>query len=830
MNASPGQTLGRFTLGDRLASTGLATLYMAEERGSSRRVVVKLFRAYFSDEPDLLNEYFEQVERIARLDHPHILAALATGRGDEPWVATEFMAGGSLKDRIGQPITLAEVDRIASHVAAGLDAAHAAGVRHWNIKPSNVMVDADGSYRLADFGMAVLGRGAHALIRSASTTPLPTYMPAEQTLEMTLSERSDVYSLGVLLYHLLTGQAPYVGADPAAVWAKQLAGPPERPDAIEPAIPASVSDVVLAALVSNPEKRYASGGELAQAFHQAVEEAASSGVEILARPEPAPAPPETPAAARDTGERVHCHVCGGLNPPGATHCGSCWSNLEQAVVVDERDLLERLELQRKTDLLARTVGIAVVAVAVFVSVVLLLVTTGGVSSALSSATSVSAAGEWAMFQRDPKHTGFSPGPAPEIQRVVQWQRVVQARLVADPVVAGGVVYAGSGDKRLLALDVDSGELLWEADLGGILIESPALAGDMIYVGLSNGFLLGIDRATGQRRWAFRTGGPIFSAPVVKDGLVYVGNGNGIFVAVDAITGKKIWDFEINAWISSSPAISDDDIVIFGARDGNIYFLEAKSGKSRLRFRVVSGVESSPVIVGDRAYVNADDGRFYVLDLNERRRLLDRQFLRVRNQLFIWNILKNPPKQRGFIGSRRLSRSAGVFATPAVAHDMLYVVSADGRLFAVDREARTVAWEFAAGRTLFTPPTVVGDTIFVGAKDGKVYAVDAATGQQRWQWQAFLNSKITTSVIVAGDSLFVTAMQERILLEQPVQVTADSPRQTEDGQPLAEGWYFRFAPSPCDPSPQLQGPFSEAEAAQTEGRREASACSVFYVLK
>lgn len=837
MAPQPNQTLGRFTLRDRLASTGLATVYAAEDGHSKRPVVVKVFRAYFSGEPELLDEYFELLQRIADLHHPHILAALDSGREGDPWVAMELMSGGSLKDRIGQPITLAEVDRIASQVASALDAAHAAGLRHWDIKPSNVLIDGDGAYRLADFGMAILGSGADPLMRSLSTTPLPAYMASEQALAMSLTERSDVYSLGVLLYHLLTGRVPYTGVDPAVISAKQLAGPPDRPDEIEAAVPSSVGDVVLTALASNPEKRPASAGELARSFHQAIEATGSAATELLSRPEPsqqATPPSDAPVAVADVaiarGDRVHCHICGAFNPPDSPHCEACWANLNQAGIVDERSMLERQELKKKGDLLTRTVATALVAVGILVGVILFIVAGGGVPAPLSSITSASAANEWAMHQRDPRHTAFSPGSAPDLQGEVQWSRIVAARVVADPVVADGIVYMTSGEKSLLALDLETGAVIWESKLGGIINESPALAGDMVYVGLINGLLMGIDRATGERQWTFRTGGPIFGAPTVKDGLVYVGNGNGIFNAVDAITGKKIWDLNVDLWISSSPAISDDGIVVFGARDGNIYFLDAKSGKSRLRFRVVSGVESSPVVVGNRVYINADDGRLYALDLDERRRLLDRQFLRVRNQLFVWDILKKPPSQRGFIWSSVLSRRGNVFATPAVAPGIIYVVASDGRLVALDLETQEKLWTFAGTRQLSTSPTIIGDTVFVGSRDGTVYSLDALTGEERWSWQAFPNSSITTSAVVAGDALLITAMQERAVLEEPVHVTDDAPRANAEGESLENGWYYRLVASPCDTDPPLMGPHPKRDRALTAGRLAIAPCSVFYVLK
>ncbi len=845
------QRYGRFVIEERLADTALATLYRARDAESGQTVALKVLRAYFAGRADLLDAYFGEVERAAALRHPNILAAVAWGRDPQPWIAMELLPGASLQERIGQPIAIGEVGRIASHIGAALDAAHAAGLTHGDLKPANVFQDATGAYRLADFGMAVLARGADPLTRSTSRTPLPAYMAPEQALDLSVTQRTDVFALGVLLYHLLTGQVPYPATDQATAAARHTFGPPPRPDQLERGVDPPVADVLMRALSLSVERRYALAGELALAFHQAVESTGSAPVRVLVRAQAAPAAAAPAKAASSsepwaaTPERAMCHVCGHLNDPDATHCKRCWAALEPGAVVDEQAVAGMREWRLRRERLLRAGAIAGIAAAVLVGVVAYLLT-GGVLQPKSSLTSASAGDSWAMHQANPQHTGYTPGPTPALQGVVRWQVPVPARLTADPVVADGIVYLATGDRRLLALDAATGAIRWQVPLDGVAGAAPAIAGSTIYVALLDSRVLALDRANGQLRWVFRSGGPIYAPPTVNKGLVYVSTGGGTVHALDAVTGDQVWDFAIDDWINSGVAISEDGIAVFGARDGNVYFLDAETGRHRLRFRTVLAVEGGAAIVGDRAYVPTDGGAIVALDLTERRRLFDRQYLRLRNQFWVWNLISDPPRPRGLIWSGCVERRGvvcrgGILATPAVAHGLVYGVTREGQLGALDIETGETKWRFPAGRMSFPAPTVAGETVFVGTDAGKVYGVDARTGQARFEWRAFPGSQISTAAVVVGGTLYAAAMQERVEPELVQDVGGTAPG-LAPGERLAGGWYYRYPATLCEgPSPlrgfspvpgQSQGPltpFDDRDVALSAARLAAPTCSVLYAV-
>jgi hypothetical protein len=279
----------------------------------------------------------------------------------------------------------------------------------------------------------------------------------------------------------------------------------------------------------------------------------------------------------------------------------------------------------------------------------------------------------------------------------------------------------------------------------------------------------------------------------------------------------------------------------------VYFLDAETGRHRLRFRTVLAVEGGAAIVGDRAYVPTDGGAIVALDLTERRRLFDRQYLRIRNQFWVWNLISDPPRPRGLVWSGCVERRGvvcrgGILTTPAAAHGLVFDVTREGTLGALDMETGETKWGLAVGRTYFSSPTVTGDMVFVGTDAGKVYGVDALTGKARFEWQAFPGSQISTAAVVVGGTLYAAAMQERVDPEL-VRVTGGTAPGLAPGERLADGWYYRYPATLCAGASPLQGftpvggqaqspptPFPDQDVALSAARLAAPTCSVLYAVR
>ena len=261
MDLNLGDSLGRFQIEARIGATGLASLYRARETTTGRRVALKVLRPYLSEASNAAEDYLSITARAAALSHPRVASIVDWGMEDVPWTAFA-LAEGSVADD-SRPRTPREAARIVSDVAEALDAAHAAGLLHLDLKPGNVLIDDDGHFLITDFGMPVVAAGVDPLVRVTSKTPLATFMSPEQADLGATTPASDIYSLGVLAYWLLTGgEAPYEGGDAATVAAKQLRYPAPSLEDAAPGVPPRGRRRGGAGAVSKPGGALPHGGSL----------------------------------------------------------------------------------------------------------------------------------------------------------------------------------------------------------------------------------------------------------------------------------------------------------------------------------------------------------------------------------------------------------------------------------------------------------------------------------------------------------------------------------------------------------------------------------------
>jgi len=269
-------TLGRgYTLERELSGGGMSRVFVAHERALGRRVVVKILP--FDMARDVSIERFRrEIQLAAQLLHPHIIPLLSAGDADGlPYYTMPFIVGESLRLRLAREWRLDHKDaaQLAREVAMALDYAHRQGIVHRDIKPENILLH-DGHALVTDFGIA------RAITRSMTTSTLtvggaalgtPLYMSPEQaTGEREIDGRSDIYSLGCVLYEMLVGDPPFRGKSAAATVMRHVSGPVPRPSALRAEIPAELDDVVVRALAKDPAERFASGSDLARALDQAL--------------------------------------------------------------------------------------------------------------------------------------------------------------------------------------------------------------------------------------------------------------------------------------------------------------------------------------------------------------------------------------------------------------------------------------------------------------------------------------------------------------------------------------------------------------------------------
>ncbi|MBN1991429.1 MAG: serine/threonine-protein kinase [Anaerolineae bacterium] len=261
----------------RLGRGGMAEVYKAYQPGLDRYVAVKTLHSHLVEDTDFVGRFEREAHAIGRLRHPNIVQALDFDREDDMYfMAMEFIDGPTLKDEIKarkaakKPFTLQEVGRIFTALCSAIDYAHSRGMVHRDLKPANVMINQQGQVVLTDFGIARIV-GATQFTQTGALSGTPAYMSPEQGQGERADERSDIYSLGVMLYELVTGMVPYDADTPFAVIMKHINEPLPMPRKINPALPEAVERVILKAMSKDPDDRYQTAGAMSRALREAVD-------------------------------------------------------------------------------------------------------------------------------------------------------------------------------------------------------------------------------------------------------------------------------------------------------------------------------------------------------------------------------------------------------------------------------------------------------------------------------------------------------------------------------------------------------------------------------
>ncbi|HSZ13046.1 MAG TPA: Stk1 family PASTA domain-containing Ser/Thr kinase [Solirubrobacteraceae bacterium] len=260
---------GRYRVVSRLGSGGMADVYLAQDQQLGRDVAVKVLHHHFAEDQEFVERFRREASSAAALSHPNIVAIFDRGEWNGTYyIAMEYVAGRTLKELVREQGALdpATAIEIVVQILRAARFAHRRGVIHRDLKPHNVILDEEGRARVTDFGIARAGASDMTLTGSIMGTA--QYLSPEQAQGLVVSAASDLYSIGVILYELLTGAVPFEGETAVAIAFKQVSAEPQEPSALNPALPFSLDAVVLRALAKDPAHRYADADELIAALER----------------------------------------------------------------------------------------------------------------------------------------------------------------------------------------------------------------------------------------------------------------------------------------------------------------------------------------------------------------------------------------------------------------------------------------------------------------------------------------------------------------------------------------------------------------------------------
>lgn len=282
-----GQRIKGYELRETIGAGGFGAVYRAHQPLVGREVAIKIILPQYANHPDFIRRFEVEAQVIARLEHPHIIPLYDYWRDAEgAYLVMRFLRGGSLRAAIkGNQMPLEAASKMLDHIAGALAVAHRQGVVHRDIKPDNILLDEEGNAYLTDFGIAKeLGNEASNVTQADMVVGSPAYLSPEQVKSETVTPQSDIYSLGVVLYEVLTGQHPFPDAGVTALLIKHLQEPLPLVQDIREDVPPGVDEVIQRATAKDRAERYPDAPSLAAAFRRVVMGNSSSMGDVTISP------------------------------------------------------------------------------------------------------------------------------------------------------------------------------------------------------------------------------------------------------------------------------------------------------------------------------------------------------------------------------------------------------------------------------------------------------------------------------------------------------------------------------------------------------------------
>jgi outer membrane protein assembly factor BamB len=339
--------------------------------------------------------------------------------------------------------------------------------------------------------------------------------------------------------------------------------------------------------------------------------------------------------------------------------------------------------------------------------------------------------DWPQFRGNAALTGVATSELPATLKVL-WTAEIGESVESSAAVSDGRVYVGAQPGVLVALDLQSGNVIWkyEATTTGLGESSPAVAAGVVLVGDLDGVLHAVDAVTGKPRWTFKTGSEIKSSPVVTGDRILIGSYDGHLYGL-SLEGKLLWKAQTEGPVHATPAVRDGVAYIAGC-DEILRAIRIADGRQLFTMSSGAYTGASPALAGTRAFYGTFENEVLAVDLEARK--------------IVWRY-KHPDRAFPF------------YSSASIAGDRVVLGGRDKMLHALDANTGKAVWTVTTRARIDSSPAVSGGRVYVGSNDGTLYVVDLASGRTVWEFEA--GAPLSASPAIAGGRLVIGAQDGRI---------------------------------------------------------------------
>jgi eukaryotic-like serine/threonine-protein kinase len=343
---------------------------------------------------------------------------------------------------------------------------------------------------------------------------------------------------------------------------------------------------------------------------------------------------------------------------------------------------------------------------------------------------------WPIYRGDTNLSGVAKGPLPDNLKLL-WTFKTEYEIKSSPVIGGGLVYFGSTDAKLYALNIKDGTEVWSFDAGDDIEAPPLLVDGVVYVGSLSGMFYALDAKTGQVVWTFETDDEIYgsanwvTAPNGTDKWIILGSYDFFVYCLDAKSGKKIWAVETDNYINGAPA-TDGTYTVFGGCDEQLHIVTVADGVEIAKVDAGSYIAGSAALVDGFAFLGHYGEALLCIDINKKE--------------IVWEYDNN-------------GKAGAFFSTPAVNDKLVVIGSRDKLVHCVDRKTGQQKWTFQTRDDVDSSPVICQEKVVVASMDGRLYILDIKTGSQLWSFE--IGADIVGCPAVAGGKIFIGAEDGRL---------------------------------------------------------------------